>query len=496
MEPGPGETLLDLLRGELGIVSVKDGCAPQGQCGCCTVLVDGEPRVACVTPARRVEGRTVTTLDGLPERERWADAFVACGASQCGFCTPGIILRLEWLRRSGRLDDDASIGRALAAHLCRCTGWQTITEAASMIAGGGPVAAPRDLDAASARATIESGVEQIVAPSVAQGAAGFSDDLAPRDALIAVRDGSGWRISESLAESRAGKVQGRRTTVEASPPLEAPPGSWARTLRTNWVEPAYLELDASWCVPGGAPSSVLANGGAFGAKLDSPVPAAARLLAQESGRAVLARWSREDTVRLGPKRPPVAAGIRSDGTGVLRVARCAGIADAVASVAPGLEVEEVDVAGPPVSARIRGAGWVEAAVLRCAVSDVDEVTAPNGSWASAWVRDGRIEVRVRCGRVLDPVVLRSFCIGAAHMAAGWVTSEGLTVDAAGEVHDLTIRSFGILRADALPEIVVHLEDEDAEPRNGSDAVFAAVAAAIWRAQSYPEVWPTGIGLRP
>src|SRR5882672_7998434 len=130
-----GETLLNLLRERLGIVSAKDGCAPQGQCGCCTVLVDGEPRVACVTPAARVAGRRVTTVGGLePEiREALVDAFVACGGSQCGFCTPGIVVRAAGLLargRTGRVDID----RALAAHLCRCTGWQPIVEAISSAA--------------------------------------------------------------------------------------------------------------------------------------------------------------------------------------------------------------------------------------------------------------------------------------------------------------------------------------------------------------------------
>src|SRR5690606_23071026 len=85
-----GATLLEVLRDRLGIRSPKDGCSPQGQCGCCTVLVDGQPRVACVTPARRIAGRVVTTLDGMDaeRRARWADAFCATGASQCGFCTP------------------------------------------------------------------------------------------------------------------------------------------------------------------------------------------------------------------------------------------------------------------------------------------------------------------------------------------------------------------------------------------------------------------------
>ena len=77
--PDDGTTLPDALRDGLGLRSPKDGCSPQGQCGCCTVLVDGAPRVACVTPARRVAGRSITTLDGLPEATQrlWADAFVA-----------------------------------------------------------------------------------------------------------------------------------------------------------------------------------------------------------------------------------------------------------------------------------------------------------------------------------------------------------------------------------------------------------------------------------
>jgi aerobic-type carbon monoxide dehydrogenase small subunit (CoxS/CutS family) len=495
VDPPVGATLLDVLRGELGVTSVKDGCAPQGQCGCCTVLVDGAPRVACVTPARRVEGRTVTTLEGLDTAGQWSEAFLSCGASQCGFCTPGIIVRLERLRREGRLGDPDAVRRSLAAHLCRCTGWQTIVEAAGRIAAGEPVGTDRDLVAASERATLEGGAPQVVSAAVARGAGGFSDDRAPAQALIATTDGEGgWKVADTLAGSRVGKVQGRRTTVEAIPPLEVPAGTWDRVLRTGWVEPAYLELDASWCSPGGEPSSPLANGGAFGSKLDSPVPAAARMLADRYDRVVLARWSREDSVRFGPKRPPIAAGIRADGTGIMRVVACPGVDEAIAQVAPGLVVEHVEVPGPAVSSRIRGAGWVEAAVLRCAVSDVDEVTAPNGSWAAAVVAAGRIEVRVRCGRVLDEVVLRSYCIGAAHMAAGWVTSEGLTVDGEGEVHDLTIRSFGILRADALPEVTVEICEDDTEARNGSDAAFAAVAAAVWRSQGYPEMWPTGIGL--
>ena len=130
VEVAPGETLLSVLRERLGVVSVKDGCAPQGQCGCCTVLIDGAPRVACVTPVARAAGRAVTTVDGLdPEtRRRLADAFVATGGSQCGFCTPGIVVRAAALMAAHRTDR-VHVDRALSAHLCRCTGWQTVDEA-------------------------------------------------------------------------------------------------------------------------------------------------------------------------------------------------------------------------------------------------------------------------------------------------------------------------------------------------------------------------------
>ena len=101
----------------------------------------------------------------------------------------------------------------------------------------------------------------------------------------------------------------------------------------------------------------------------------------------------------------------------------------------------------------------------------------------------RIGVTVECGRPLDDVVLRSYCIGAAHMAYSWVTSESLTVDADGDVLDLTIRSFGIVRAVDMPHVDVTIQPSEASPVNGSDAVFAAVAAAVWRHHGHHPVWP-------
>jgi hypothetical protein len=178
----------------------------------------------------------------------------------------------------------------------------------------------------------------------------------------------------------------------------------------------------------------------------------------------------------------------------------------VRAVAPGLTLETVPLYGPAISLDLRGAVWTEAAVLSaCArisrvtgsdgrpVHDVPiEITGPSGGRAVVRCRpDDSVEVTVDAGEVLDEVVLRSFCIGAAHQALGWVGSEGIAVDPAGTVHDLTIRSFGILAARDMPPVSVTVpRDSDGPAVNGSDAVFAAVAAARWLADGLPPRWPT------
>jgi len=491
-----GSTLLDVLRDELGVISVKDGCSPQGQCGCCTVLVDGQPRVSCVTPVRRVRGREVTTVEGLEPSvaDAWARAFHDTGGSQCGFCTPGIICRFEGLRAKGidPQDRDAA-AKSLQAHLCRCTGWQTVVDTWSVF-GADPVDRP-DRGDSQRRAALEGGSAQVVDPSVALGRGGFADDTAPPDSLVAVpvADGTGWIVAETRAEAHrlAGKVQGRRTSGEWGQPLEIPDGDWDVSLATSWVEPAYLETDASWCEPGGEPVSPLANGGAFGSKIGSEVAEVARRLADEHGRVVRVLYAREDAVRRGPKRPPIAAGLRRDGTGILRVARTSGIAAVIHAVLPDVEVQECDIAGPATSLAIRGAGWVEAEVLAAGIrGEVGWIRSPSGGSATAGIGSDRsISVEVRCGEVLDEIVLRSYCIGAAHMALSWVTSESLAVDDSGEIHDLTIRSFGVLRAIDTPRIDVMVADEAGPAVNGSDAVLAAVAAAVWLDLGLAPRWP-------
>ncbi|HEX4245421.1 MAG TPA: 2Fe-2S iron-sulfur cluster-binding protein [Acidimicrobiales bacterium] len=516
-------SLLEVLREQLLLRTPKDGCSPQGQCGCCTVWVDGAPRVSCVTPVRRLAGREVTTVAGLaPEvRDAWADAFTAVGASQCGFCTPGIIMRLAALGGPGhngaRLVPDAKIHQALLAHLCRCTGWQTVVEAAHLALEGsvGRDTASRDGAAAARRATIEGRSNQRVGPEVALGAGSFADDTAPPEAAVALPDGAGgFVVADSSAEARAQghKVQGRRTTIELSHPVEVPPGPWMLTLQTTWVEPAYVEPDASWCLPGGEPASPCANGGAFGGKRHSPLPEVVRRLSAEHGRPVRALWSREDVVRFGAKRPPVAAGVARDGSGVLRVGVSgrwpeegwAELERAVAGVAPGLSLEPFSVVGPPVSGDPRAAVWAEAAAMAACAAIVAargpgphrqvpvEVVAPDGGRAVVTCGpDDAISVSVAAGPVLDEITLRSYCIGAVHQALGWVRSEGIAVDVEGAVQDLTIRSFGILPARAVPPITVAIDPGSGEdPVNGSDAVFAAAAAACWLADGLAPSWPT------
>ena len=362
----------------------------------------------------------------------------------------------------------------------------------------------RNLDAASARASIESGGRQFVGPQMILGdavasdtSAAFADDTAPSDALVAVRGADGWVVGETLHEARqrAGKVQGRRTTLESVPPLDPPPGAWPITLRTSWVEPAYLETDASWCLPGGTPTDPLANGGAFGGKTNSDVAAVARGLADQHGRAVRVLWSREDTVRYGPKRPPIAAGLDAEGCGVIRIARTPGVVEVLRTRLPDCEIEEVDLVGPPTSLALRAAGWAEAEMLRAAVAgSAGWVTGPSGGMARADVTSDGIVVEVDAGDPLDEVMLRSYAIGAAHMAWSWVTSESLVVDAYGEVHDLTVRSFGVVRSSDMPNVVVSIGGSGPAV-GGGDAVFAAVAAATWLAAGRPAALPAAFPLR-
>ncbi|MHB0970308.1 MAG: selenium-dependent xanthine dehydrogenase [Thermoanaerobaculia bacterium] len=136
IEVRDGESLLDALRHRCGIHSTKDGCQPQGQCGCCLVLIDDQPRLSCAYAATKSEGKSVVTLEGLSDDERKliADAFVAAAGVQCGFCTPGIAMRAKHLIDRNPNPTRDEIARALDGHLCRCTGYVKIVDAVELLA--------------------------------------------------------------------------------------------------------------------------------------------------------------------------------------------------------------------------------------------------------------------------------------------------------------------------------------------------------------------------
>lgn len=129
--------LLSALREELNITSPKDGCSPTGQCGCCTVMVNGKAVVSCQTPLEKVSGGTVITLEGIDqnERDKYSQAFAACGGLQCGFCIPGIVVRAKaQVDKKGSSLKREDMARHLGAHLCRCTGYVKILDAIEMVA--------------------------------------------------------------------------------------------------------------------------------------------------------------------------------------------------------------------------------------------------------------------------------------------------------------------------------------------------------------------------
>jgi aerobic carbon-monoxide dehydrogenase small subunit len=132
----PGESLLYVLRERLGLPGSKNACE-QGECGSCTVYLDGQLACACLVAAGQAEGREVVTVEGLAdggELHPVQRAFIEAGAVQCGFCTPGLVVAVHDLLARNRRPSDPEIREALAGNLCRCTGYEKIMDAVRMAA--------------------------------------------------------------------------------------------------------------------------------------------------------------------------------------------------------------------------------------------------------------------------------------------------------------------------------------------------------------------------
>ena len=219
----PGESLLEVLRERCGLRSMKDGCAPEGSCGACTVIVDGRAVVSCAQPATRVAGRQVTTLEGLsPEaRALWGESFAVTGAAQCGFCSPGIVMKAHALLEREAAPSREAVARALAGNLCRCTGYVKIIDAVERVAAarrGDPLP---EVDAGSGvgSRTVRRGarelalgeqsfVNDLVVPEMLHGALRFSDH--PRAVVLRIDTSRAAVAPGVVAVVTAADVPGER----------------------------------------------------------------------------------------------------------------------------------------------------------------------------------------------------------------------------------------------------------------------------------------------
>ena len=232
VEPREGESLLEVLRERCGITSLKDGCSPQGQCGCCLALVDGQAKVTCATPAAAADSKDVLTLEGVSAQERRliARAFAAAAGLQCGFCIPGIALRAKHLTDRIPCPSRAEIARALDVHLCRCTGYVKIVDAVELLARakrGEDIPAP-GTDGRVGRPLARHGAE-----STALGERRYVDDLT-RPGLLhgaLVLSPHPRALVRRIDTARARAVPGVRAVVTAA---DVPGERWYGLLEQDW----------------------------------------------------------------------------------------------------------------------------------------------------------------------------------------------------------------------------------------------------------------------
>lgn len=428
VEVDDGASLLEVLRDSCGLISPKDGCSPQGQCGCCTVIVDGRAIVSCAVPAENVAGKTVLTLEGFSELERdtFADSFIAAGGLQCGFCTPGIVVRAKNLIDKTPDPSDDQINRILSMHHCRCTGYVKIVDSIKLAAKALRDESPVESDGKAGR--IGTCTPRYEARDLALGDRPYIDDMSfpgmlhgavllsahPRAlvkridtrkakeisgvvAIITAADVPGQRhqgliyndwpmfvaegeetryVGDVIAAVAAVDRRTARTAAQAidveyevrepitNPEAALKPGApqlhkkgnllsrseikrgdvdaalkdaahiATHTFQTQFIEHMFLEPESCIAMPEGEglrvysqgqgvfddrrqiasflgmPESevfvaLVTNGGAFGGKEDMSIQAQTALLARVTGGPVKLTLSREESLRLHPKRHPI-----------------------------------------------------------------------------------------------------------------------------------------------------------------------------------------------
>jgi carbon-monoxide dehydrogenase small subunit len=140
----PGERLLDTLRYRLGLTGTKEGCA-EGECGACTVWLDGIPVNSCLVPTFQIRGRSVVTVESSAERE--LEPLLRSGATQCGACTPGVVMTARWVASRSELLDTYTVRELMAGNLCRCTGYDGIVDGVEAMVAASDAAASGASDA-------------------------------------------------------------------------------------------------------------------------------------------------------------------------------------------------------------------------------------------------------------------------------------------------------------------------------------------------------------
>jgi len=460
-----GASLMTVLREQAGLISPKNGCAPQGSCGCCTVIVDDKAVSACAVPAIKTNGKNVFTLEGFTEEERdiFAKSFTLSGGLQCGFCIPGIVVRAKQLISKNPLPSRDEIATSLNNHICRCTGFVKILDAiemASQALNGNPLPEPDysakigsslpKMDGEKFVLGERPYIDDIALPemqyaaflfsphprikvnkidtSVAEKMQGISRIVTAKDVPGRIKQGTIYQdwpafiaeglvtnyIGDILAGAVASDVRTAREAIEKiiveyeilpavfDPEEALKPGAVqvhddhenllsrsvikrgdvdeqlrhsafveTRTFETQMIEHAFLEPESSIASYENGVIEVLSqgqgifddrkqiaaflnldedkvtvklvsNGGAFGGKEDLSIQAQVALMAMLTGKPVKATLTREESIRLHPKRHPIKMTytVGCDANGKLTAVRARMIGDKGAYASVGTKVLE------------------------------------------------------------------------------------------------------------------------------------------------------------